>query len=73
MNQKRCDATLVPTATLMVILHANLKTRWLQTSSSVQNLRVSFFACVFSCFFVGFLRFFYLTTHCCCMGAITIL
>ena len=73
MNRTRCDATLVPTATLMVMLHAHLKTRGLQTSSSVENLRVSFFACVFSCFFVGFLLFFYLTTHCCCMDAITIL
>jgi hypothetical protein len=73
MNQTRCAATLVPTASLMAMLHAHLKTRGLQTSSSMQNLRVSFFACVFSYFFVGVLRFFYLTTHCSCMGAITIL
>ena len=73
MNQARCEATLVPTATLMVMLHAHLKTRGLQTSSSVQNLRVSFFACVFTCFFAGVLRFSYFTTHCSCMGAITIL
>ena len=47
MNQTRCEATLVLTATLMVNLRAVLKTRMLQTSSSVQNLRVSSFACVF--------------------------
>ena len=52
INRTCCAATLVLSATLMVMLHAHLRARKLQTSSSLQNLRVSF-ACVSQQFLCG--------------------